>query len=175
MLRVNGAISLVFRGSEFWAFFETIFWKFLTKISCPILAKWYTILTNSAISLVFLGVCFLIIFQGNFSGDFGWFLWWFFGTIILTCLSDYSGDFYEMRYRFTNFYLSFSIAKESARVNGAISSVFLGVCRTKRLSNAQTTHFFTRSWEPSKNSYLTILIYMTQKKEEKKWEKGKFI
>ena len=69
---------------------------------------------------------------------------------------------------FTNFYLSFSIAKESARVNGAISSVFLGVCRTKRLSNAQTTHFFTRSWEPSKNSYLTILIYMTQKKEEKK-------
>ena len=72
-----------------------------------------------------------------------------------------------MRYHFTNFYYSFPIAKESARVNGAISSVFLGVCRTKRLSNAQTTHFFTRSWEPSKNSYLTILIYMTQKKEKK--------
>ena len=103
-----------------------------------------------------------------FSGQF--FRWFrvIFGTIILTRLPDYSGDFYEMRYRFTNFYLSFSIAKESARVNGALSSVFLGVCRTKRLSNAQTTHFFTRSWEPSKNSYLTILIYMTQKKEEKK-------
>ena len=115
-------------------------------------------------------------FHRSFLGSvFWWFFRWFrvifgmiFGTMILTCLPDYSGDFYEMRYRFTNFYLSFSIAKESARVNGAISSVFLGVCRTKRLSNAQTTHFFTRSWEPSKNSYLTILIYMTQKKEEKK-------
>ena len=42
--------------------------------------------------------------------------------------ADYAGDFYEIRYSFTNLYLFFSIAKESARVNGAISSVFLGVC-----------------------------------------------
>ena len=102
------------------------------------------------------------IFRGQFLSNF-------LDNILGQFLANY---LQEMRYHFTNFYYSFPIAKESARVNGAISSVFLGVCRTKRLSNAQTTHFFTRSWEPSKNSYLTILIYMTQKKEKKSGKKA---